>query len=214
MFQFIRRFSGSFLPRPDRPWRDDATSHAPTIGRKRRHSVTEQDRDGSASISKRTKNDIVKPDTECDSVSGGGSPEGDAISPVEGQDVKGVTEGVKEVDLEDKLKVEVASSIWPEGIPLPDSPSASPEPESESQEPESPQSDEVEQTKDEEHADDKDSLASSRPGDDVEEGAEEEPATTNTDASQDEITPAQEVIIAVESGLHDTPDILEVNTIP
>ncbi|KAG6380146.1 hypothetical protein JVT61DRAFT_8233 [Boletus reticuloceps] len=140
MFQFIRRFSGSFLPRPDRPWRDDATSHAPTIGRKRRHSVIEQDRDGSASISKRTKNDIVKPDTECDSASGGGSPEGDAISPVEGQDVKGVTKGVKEVDLEDKLKVEVVSSLWPEGIPLPDSPSASPEPESESQEPESPQS--------------------------------------------------------------------------
>jgi len=160
-------------------------------------------------MSKRTKNDIVKPDTDCDSASGGGSPEGDATSTVEGQDVKGVTKGVKEVDLEDKLKVEAVSSIRPEGIPLPDSPSASPEPESESQEPESPQSDEVEQTKDEEHADDKDSLASSRPEDDAE-GAEEEPATTNTDASQDEIIPVQEVTIAVESGLHDTLDIVEV----
>ncbi|KAF8556574.1 hypothetical protein OG21DRAFT_1391329, partial [Imleria badia] len=170
MFQFLRRVSGSFLPRPDRPWSDDATSHAPTIGRKRRHSVTEQDGDGSSfSSAKRTKNDPVKPDTECNS-SGGESPKTDAPPPVEGQDVKEVTKGVKEVDLEDAHNLEDAS-IRPEGVPLPDSPSGSPEPEPESREPEPAASDEIEETKEEtkdvENADDEDSVASSAPEEDA-----------------------------------------------
>ena len=196
----------AFSTRSDCPL---ATSHAPTIGHKRRRSVTEQDHGDSASSSaKRTKSDPVKPDSECDSASEGESPRGDAIPPVEGQDVKEVTEGVKEVDLEDTDKLEDAS-IRPEGVPLPDSPSGSPEPESESPEPEPEpaESDAAEETK---HADDEDSVASSAPKDDAEEGAEAEPVTTNTDVSADEIAPAQEVTTAVESGLHDTPEILEV----
>ncbi|KAI9460693.1 hypothetical protein HD554DRAFT_1992177, partial [Boletus coccyginus] len=169
MFQFIRRVSGSLLPRPDRPWRDDATSHAPTIGRKRRRSITEQDSDRSASSTvKRTKSDPVKLDTECDSASGGESPKGDSVPPVEGQGVKEVTNGVKEVDLEDKDKLEDASSILPEGVPLPDSPSGSAEPESEAPEPEPAESDADEETQDQERADDnKDSVASSVPEDDA-----------------------------------------------
>jgi len=210
MFQFLRRVSGSLLPRPDRPWRDDATSHAPTIGRKRRRSLTEQDHgDSASSTTKRTKTDFVTPDTECDSASGGESPRGDAVPPVEGQDVKEVTKGVNEVDLEDKDKLEDAS-IRPEGVPLPDSPSGSPEPESESPETEPDKSDVVEETKDQEHADDEESATSSASEDDAGEGAEAEPVTTNTDTSVDEIAPAQEVTIAVESGLHDTPETLEV----
>lgn len=160
---------------------------------------------------KRTKSDPVKPDTECDSASGGESPKGDSVPPVEGQGVKEVTNGVKEVDLEDKDKLEDASSILPEGVPLPDSPSGSAEPESASPEPEPAESDADEETQDQERADDnKDSVASSVPEDD----AEAEPVTANADTSADdsEIALAQEVTIAVESGLHFTPETLEVKT--
>ncbi|KAG8216023.1 hypothetical protein J3R82DRAFT_8017 [Butyriboletus roseoflavus] len=209
MFQFIRRVSASLLPRPDRPWRDDATSHAPTIGRKRRYSDTEQDdNDSPSSTAKKSKNDLVKPDTECDSASEGESPKGDAVPPVEGREVKAVTKGVKEVDLEDKDKVDDASLIQPEGVPLPDSPSGSPEPESESPEP--TQSDTVEETKDQEHADDKDSVASSALEDGVEEEAEADPVTANTDAPVDGTAPAQEVpITTVDSSAHDILETLE-----
>ncbi|KAH0831146.1 hypothetical protein J3R83DRAFT_13717 [Lanmaoa asiatica] len=211
MFQFLRRVSGSLLPRPDRPWRDDATSHAPTIGRKRRHSVTEQDDDDSASsTAKRTKNDPVKPDTECDSPSDGESPNGNAVPSLSGQEVKEVTKGVKEVDLEDRDKVEDASSIRPEGVPLPDSPSGSPVPESESESPEPAKSDVVEETK-QEHPDNEDSVASSVSEDDTEEEGDTEPVMANADASADRTAPVLEVTIAtVESGLHDTPETLEV----
>lgn len=197
-------------------WVPLATSHAPTIGRKRRHSVTEQDDDGSASLAaKRSKTDPVEPATECDSPSRGDSPKADETPPVEGRDVKEVTKGVKEVDLEDRDKLEDASSILPEGVPLPDSPSGSPEPGSESRELEPAKPDEVEETTDQEHADlasDKDSLASSAPEDVVEEVIESsaEPVSTNADVSADEITPAQEITIAVRSGLHATPETLEV----
>lgn len=190
-----------------------ATSHAPTIGRKRRYSVTEQDDDdSSSSAAKRAKNDPVKPDTECDSASEGESPKEDAATPVEGQEVKEVTKGVNEVDLEDKDKVEDTSSIPPEGVPLPESPSGSPEPESESPEP--AESDAVQETKDQEHPDDEDSVASSVPkddADDADEEAEAEPVAASTDVATDGTTPAQEVTLAtVESGLHDIPETLKV----
>lgn len=184
-----------------------ATSHAPTIGRKRRYSVTERDVDHAASsTAKRMKNDLVQ-DTECDSASEEKNTNGDTVLPVEGQDVKEVTKGVKDVDLEDKDKAEESTSIRPEGVPLPDSPSGSPEPEPES--PELAKSGVVEETKDEEHANDDDSVPSSEsPEEDVEEDAvdsgrtEAESVTTNT--SVDGIEPAKEVITAaVESGLHE-----------
>lgn len=187
-----------------------ATSHAPTIGRKRRYSVTEQDDDDSpSSTAKKTKSDTVKPDTECDSASEGESPKEDAAPPIDGQEVKEVTKGVNEVDLEDKDEVEDRSSIRPEGVPLPDSPSGSPDPESESPEP--AESDPVQETRDQEHPEDKDSVASSAPEYDADEEAEAEPVTANTDAAADGTTPAQGVTLAtVESDLHDIPEILEV----
>lgn len=180
-----------------------ATSHAPTIGRKRRYSATERDiGDSASSTTKRKKDDLVKPDTECDSPSEGESIEGDAIPPVEGHDVKEVTKGVKKVDLEDKDKVEDPSSVQPEGVPLPDSPSGLPEPESES--PELAQSDVVEEANDEEHADDKDSVASSSPQDSGTTEAQLTPTDTDN-TSADETTPAA----TVKSNLHDTPEIPE-----
>lgn len=131
--------------------------------------------------------------------------------PVEGQDVKEVTKGVKEVDLEDKGTAEDAPSIRPEGVPLPDSPSGTPQPESESQEPELAEVNEVEESKSQKLAGDTDSIASSAPEYDVEEQAETESVTPSTDNSANEIAPAPEVTIAaVESGLHDIPEILEI----
>lgn len=182
-----------------------ATSHAPTIGRKRRYSLTDRDAsDSPSSTAKRTKNDLVKPDIECDAVS-----EGESINgPVEQRDVKEVTKGVKEVDLEDKDKAEDSSSIRPEGIPLPDSPLPSPSPEPESEPPELARSEVLEAAKDE--AGGEDSVASSLPQDDAEEGAgdrtEAESITTNADTSAHEVT-----VPTVESDLHDTPETLEAN---
>lgn len=121
--------------------------------------------------------------------------------------MKEVTQGVKQVDLDDEHTQEEASSIQPEGVPLPDSPSASPEPGSESREPDPAAPDEVDETKDEEHADDGDSVASSAPDDDAEGEVEVEPVTTNVPV---EIAPAQEVTIPVESVLHDAPESVEV----
>lgn len=124
--------------------------------------------------------------------------------------MKEVTKGVKEVDLEDKDKAEDVSSIRPEGVPLPESPSGSPEPESESPEP--AQLDAVDETRDQEHADDKDSVASSAPENGAEE-AEVEPVTANADPLADGTTPVQEIAIAtVESSLPDIPETLEVET--
>jgi len=190
MFQFLRRVSTSFLPRPDRPWRDDATSHAPTIGRKRRYSVTEHVEDDSPSMAKKAKNGpvSVKLDTECDSASEGSSP---GTTPVEGQGVKEVTKGVKEVDLEDEDRAKDASSIPPEGVPLPDSPSPLPEAESE---PLAANLEAGEETEDQKHAEDEDSVASSAP----EEGAEgtedsDSPEVAETDGTEG-TTPAQDVI--------------------
>ncbi|KAF9238998.1 hypothetical protein BU15DRAFT_47150 [Melanogaster broomeanus] len=127
MFKFIRRVSTSLLSRPDRPWRDDATSNAPTIGRKRRFSVTEHDDDEPASsTAKKAKEEPIQLDAESESTAGESS-NGEATPIIEGEGVKEVTEGVKEVDLEDK---EGALSTRPEGVPLPDSRCGTPQPES------------------------------------------------------------------------------------
>lgn len=113
MFKFIRRVSTSFLPRPDRPWRDDATSNAPTIGRKRCFSFVEDDDDGSASTSvKKLRGDSTQAE--------GSTPPIPADSDKkEGEDVKSVTQGVKDVELDEK---KLDSPCGPDEIPLPDSP--------------------------------------------------------------------------------------------
>ncbi|KAF9025737.1 hypothetical protein BDZ89DRAFT_929947, partial [Hymenopellis radicata] len=79
MFGLIRRISHSVLPRADRPWDDDATSNAPkSHSRKRRLSSTERE-DGPKK---------VRGDTPVTPLDGPSTP-----------DVKAVTKGVKDVDL-------------------------------------------------------------------------------------------------------------------
>ncbi|OJA17597.1 hypothetical protein AZE42_01202 [Rhizopogon vesiculosus] len=116
MFKFIRRVSTSLLPRPDRPWRDDATSNAPTIGRKRRFSFTE-DEDSASQCGKKARGESVQ--AEADS-----PPTLEVPEQKEGEDVKSVTQGVKDVELEDQADL----SSGPEEIPLPDSPGGTPPP--------------------------------------------------------------------------------------
>ncbi|KIJ63629.1 hypothetical protein HYDPIDRAFT_92216 [Hydnomerulius pinastri MD-312] len=183
MFKFIRRVSTSLLPRPDRPWRDDATSNAPTIGRKRRFSVTEQDdSDSPESSAKKVKGEAILVDGESAPPSADAEP---TTKAEEGEDVKSVTEGVKEVDLEDKSHTEKreveggdaeeageSSTTCPEVVPLP----------------ESPQSDELESGEPKDQEGEGDSVGSSSgSGDEVrdeEEGKdgidEAEPAATTT----------------------------------
>ncbi|KAG1776494.1 hypothetical protein EV702DRAFT_971282 [Suillus placidus] len=118
MFKFIRRVSSSFLPRPDRPWRDDATSNAPTIGRKRRFSFVDDDDDDSASTSvKKIRGDSTQAE-------GSTLPIPAVSDKKEGEDVKSVTQGVKDVELDEK---KLDSSFGPEEVPLPDSPGRTPQ---------------------------------------------------------------------------------------
>lgn len=118
MFKFIRRVSTSFLPRPDRPWRDDATSNAPTIGRKRCFSFVEDDDDDSASTS------VKKLKGESTQAEGSSSSIPTDSDKKEGEDVKSVTQGVKDVELDEKKS---DSSSGPEEVPLPDSPGRTPQ---------------------------------------------------------------------------------------
>ncbi|KAI6132922.1 hypothetical protein EV401DRAFT_1821087, partial [Pisolithus croceorrhizus] len=119
MFKFLRRVSTSFLPRPDRPWREDATSNAPTVSRKRRFSIIDHDEEEFGSVSGK------KPKTEAMQLDGveASTKDGDE-GRAEGEEVKFVTKGVKQVDLEDT--VVQGPPAHPEAIPLPESPSPQP----------------------------------------------------------------------------------------
>ncbi|KAG6335168.1 hypothetical protein ID866_3912, partial [Astraeus odoratus] len=123
MFKFLRRVSTSFLPRPDRPWHEDATSTAPTIGRKRRFSITDdQEGDEFGSLGKKARTELVQL---------GGTdalPSGSGGGPVEGEEVKTVTKGVKDVDVEDN-RDDSNPAVQPEVVPLPESPRGTPQPE-------------------------------------------------------------------------------------
>lgn len=122
MFNLVRRISRSFIPRPDRPWEEDPTSNAPQIGRKRRLSTTELG-DGPSDEERLTKRGRgalppVAVETTTENTSQNDTREASPVSPPHGattdqEDVKEVTEGVKEVELEDKKEVE------PESVPLP-----------------------------------------------------------------------------------------------
>jgi len=95
MLKLLRRISSSIYPRPDRPWSEDATSNAPTIGRKRRLSDDEDDDVQDAGSTRKRRGQIERQDTsELGElrVKGGETDLG----------VKEVTRGVKEVELEDK----------------------------------------------------------------------------------------------------------------
>jgi len=116
MFQnLVRRISASILPRSDRPWSEDATSNAPTIGRKRRLSIQRVCDEGeSASKKAKGEDSVVTP--SCDDIPSQVAPEAK-----EPEEVNEVTEGVNEVGLENEK---------PETIPLP----ASPPPDSQDEE--------------------------------------------------------------------------------
>jgi len=97
MYKLIRRISSSVVPRPDRPWEEDATSNAPQIGRKRR--LSSSDREDSPELVKRSR---ATPDGGSEAVSREGTPVAQAKDTTE---VKEVTKGVKKVKLEDKGKL-------------------------------------------------------------------------------------------------------------
>ncbi|KIK68374.1 hypothetical protein GYMLUDRAFT_136056, partial [Collybiopsis luxurians FD-317 M1] len=125
MFGLIRRISNSVLPRPDRPWDDDATSNAPKTSRKRRLSSADRDLDDETeaqSRAKKSRGDTPQTPLELP----GSNP------PLDSESVKEVTQGVKEVDLEetergDKDENQVLATddeskeiaVAPESIPLP-----------------------------------------------------------------------------------------------
>ncbi|KAG2058027.1 hypothetical protein BDR06DRAFT_1004704 [Suillus hirtellus] len=89
------------------------TSNAPTIGRKRCFSFVEDDDDGAASTSvKKLRGDSTQ--AECST-----PPIPADSDKKEGEDVKSVTQGVKDVELDEK---KLDSPCVPEEIPLPDSP--------------------------------------------------------------------------------------------
>ncbi|KAF9255850.1 hypothetical protein L218DRAFT_1081630 [Marasmius fiardii PR-910] len=119
MFGLIRRISGSIIPRPDRPWEEDATSNAPQVGRKRRRSsagVGDEDPYAETELSKKR----VRGDTP---LTQDGTPSS-TPQPADSEGLKEVTKGVKEVELEDKEKTKgeekTAEDIHPETVPLPE----------------------------------------------------------------------------------------------
>ncbi|KAJ7135391.1 hypothetical protein C8R43DRAFT_955928 [Mycena crocata] len=114
MFSLLRRFSGSVIPRPDRPWEEDPTSNAPHAGRKRR--MADEDRDEDDEEQSRLKKvrgatDEAQPDAQSAARDSSTTPLPQAK---ESEGVKEVTEGVKEVELEEKLQA------LPESVPLPE----------------------------------------------------------------------------------------------
>ncbi|KAG6840020.1 hypothetical protein C0991_009551 [Blastosporella zonata] len=110
MFGIIRRISSSFFPRPDRPWADDATSNAPTKGKKRRLSSTEREQDQEEDIRRkkiRGESAVSEVPSEAQ-----GTPQPET----ESSDVKEVTQGVKTVELSES---EPTTTVAPEAVPLP-----------------------------------------------------------------------------------------------
>ncbi|CDO74603.1 hypothetical protein BN946_scf184586.g8 [Trametes cinnabarina] len=126
MYKIIRRISSSFFSRPDRPWSEDATSTAPQIGRKRRLSTEEhEERETTPSAKKHRAESDNTPDIKREQ------------SPAQpGQEVKEVTEGVREVELEDgkspgtdvteDAPAEKTGTEEAAAVPLPESPELKP----------------------------------------------------------------------------------------
>ncbi|KAF7366642.1 hypothetical protein MSAN_00922100 [Mycena sanguinolenta] len=109
MFSLIRRFSGSVIPRPDRPWADDPTSNAPRVGAKRR--MADEDRDEDDEEQARQKK-VRGPTNEAPADARESSSTPLPLAN-ETAGVQEVTEGVKEVELDEKPQA------LPESIPLP-----------------------------------------------------------------------------------------------
>ncbi|KAJ6449706.1 hypothetical protein C8R47DRAFT_1171449 [Mycena vitilis] len=109
MFSLIRRFSGSVVPRPDRPWPEDPTSNAPRVGAKRRMADEDRDEDDEQARLKKVRGATAE--SQGDAGEGSSTPLPQAN---ETPDVKEVTAGVKEVELGEKPQA------VPESIPLPE----------------------------------------------------------------------------------------------
>ncbi|KAJ3509828.1 hypothetical protein NLJ89_g5013 [Agrocybe chaxingu] len=93
MFKLIRRISYGVIPRPDRPWEEDATSNAPRKTRKRRLSSTEREAVGDDEQANKKK---IRGDSATPSVA---DVEGVFLTPApqtDAQEVKEVTQGVEE----------------------------------------------------------------------------------------------------------------------
>ena len=133
MFKLLRRISVGVIPRPDRPWDEDrksclltisfaflslaflvdsATSNAPRTSRKRRLSSAERDDTDEGNVGKKVREDTASPsvvDVDARFLPGADTKE-----------VKEVTQGVKEVELEDNLGEVPVGDAAPETIPLPE----------------------------------------------------------------------------------------------
>lgn len=138
MFNLIRRISYGVIPRPDRPWEEDATSNAPAVRRKRRLSSTERDvRDDSEELArgKKARGGSLSPEAEAEGDDTPlPQPEAETI------EVKEVTQGVKDVvldaesaptaeekpevapkpNVEEEASPIEAAVVAPESIPLPE----------------------------------------------------------------------------------------------
>ncbi|CAL1709892.1 unnamed protein product [Somion occarium] len=117
MYKLIRRISSSFFPRPDRPWSEDATSTAPVIGRKRRNSSIEPDESDERAVFKRNRTDSADVEEGPSS-----SPQREESPSKDGEGVKEVTEGVREVEIDDKKDTPEVPAEAAASVPLPESP--------------------------------------------------------------------------------------------
>jgi len=112
MFKLLRRISVGVIPRPDRPWDEDPTSNAPRTSRKRRLSSAERDDTDEGKAGKKVREDTASPSVV------------DADAPflpgADTKEVKEVTQGVGEVELEDKSGEVLVGDAAPETIPLPE----------------------------------------------------------------------------------------------
>ncbi|KAI0031523.1 hypothetical protein K488DRAFT_14937, partial [Vararia minispora EC-137] len=99
MFKLFRRLSSSVYQRPDRPWSEDATSNAPTIGRKRRIDDDDDgdDLDTEGSTTRKRRGPLQRAGTEASDF-GEILPKPKETDPA----VKEVTQGVREVEIEEK----------------------------------------------------------------------------------------------------------------
>lgn len=116
MFNLIRRISGSVIPRQDRPWAEDATSNAPHK-RKRRLSWDENLGKEREKNNKRARGIDVVAEAEAEAASDV-KPTNETAPTSPTADVKTVTKGVNEVQLEEKSEVS-APVPEPHCIPLP-----------------------------------------------------------------------------------------------
>ncbi|KAH0578489.1 hypothetical protein J132_03057 [Termitomyces sp. J132] len=121
MFNLIRRISNGVILRPDRPWADDATSNAPTKGKKRR-----LDRNADIENIEEVKTKKIRGESDAPETPTPQSESQPASTLVlerqqqEEKEVKEVTKGVKEVELnESPSSVSGSKEVKPESVPLP-----------------------------------------------------------------------------------------------